>query len=109
MENNDELISQIPSEFVERVNTENALKKLRREAAYKAIDSERFYQNTRWVNEPSHSLTEWCVFIEDYVNEAKHILSRMDTPDANEKVKHIMRKVAALAVCAMEEHGSLPR
>ena len=48
---------------------------------YAAIDSERAYQNTRWNSETTtseglHSLEEWFTYIEDYVSEAKHVLSR---------------------------------
>ena len=49
------------------------------------------------------------MFIEDYVNEAKHILSRESKQVADSKGMDIMRKVAAMAVCAMEQHETLPR
>ena len=45
------------------------------------INGERDYQNKKWNSETTtsdgiHSVEEWLVYIEDYVNEAKHILSR---------------------------------
>ena len=82
-----------------------------RQEVYEAIDSERNYQNSKWnpqttTSNGRHSLEEWCVYIEDYVNEAKHILSRLPKQEADIQAIHIMRKVAAMAVCAMEQHGS---
>ena len=85
-----------------------------RQEVYGAIDGERIYQNSRWNPETTtsdgrHSLEEWYMYIEDYVNEAKHILSRLPRQEADPKALHIMRKVAAMAVCAMEQHGALWR
>lgn len=82
-----------------------------RKQVYKALDSERSYQNKKWNQNTTssrneHSLEEWFMYIEDYVNEAKHILSREARQDSDIKCLHIMRKVGALAVSAMEEHGA---
>jgi len=82
-----------------------------RSEVYAAIDSERAYQDKRWNSETTtsdgfHSFEEWFVYIGDYVNEARHILSRENKQDADIKVLHIMRKVAAMSVCAMEQHGA---
>jgi hypothetical protein len=73
---------------------------------YEAIDSERDYQAQKWGEKP-HSPEEWFLFIEDYVSEAKHILSRelYGYPKAME----IMRKVGGMAVAAMEQHGTTNR
>lgn len=82
-----------------------------RREVYDAIDSERAYQDSRWnasttVTEGKHSLEEWFVYIEDYVSEAKHILCREARQTADLKALAIMRKVASMAVCAMEQHGA---
>lgn len=82
-----------------------------RQEVYKAIDSERNYQNRRWnpdttTSDGLHSLEEWFMYIEDYVNEAKHVLSRHPRQMADVECIHKMRKVAAMAVCAMEQHGA---
>lgn len=90
---------------------------MKREDVYNIIDSERDYQNKLWVvrkegepdTEVTHSFAEWIMFIEDYLNEAKHMLSRESFVTANPKAGVIMRKVAALAVASLEEHGSEPR
>ncbi len=82
-----------------------------RQEVYNAIDSERDYQDGRWNSQTTtsdgrHSLEEWCTYIEDYVNEAQHILSRLPKQEAGPQALHIIRKVAAMAVCAMEQHGA---
>ncbi len=87
---------------------------MKREDVYKLIDGERNYQNSRWneqttISKNIHSPEEWFMYIEDYVNEAKHILSREVRQEADPKSMAIMRKVAAMAVCAMEEIETKPR
>lgn len=79
-----------------------------RAKVYELIDGERDYQGIRWnesttVSKNLHTPEEWFTYIEDYVNEAKHILSREARQTANPKAMAIMRKVGAMAVCAMEE------
>ncbi|MFC1453659.1 hypothetical protein ACFLQL_00580 [Verrucomicrobiota bacterium] len=84
---------------------------MEREQVYKIIDSERSYQDQKWNSETTtsdgiHSIEEWLMYIEDYVNEAKHILSREARQTANTKGMEIIRKVGAMAVCAIEQHGA---
>jgi hypothetical protein len=81
-----------------------------RQLIYVAIDSERDYQDSRWnenttASKGQHSPEEWYMYMEDYINEAKHILSREPVQSAYPKAMDIMRKVASMAVCAMEQHG----
>lgn len=79
-----------------------------RKEVYAAIDGERLYQDQRWVTDENphiHSLEEWLVYIEGYVNEAKHILSRNGAPDCYEGALHIVRKVTAMGVACMEQNG----
>ena len=85
-----------------------------REQVYALIDGERAYQAARWnenttTSKGDHSLEEWFMYIEDYVNEAKHILSREARQTSDPKAQAIMRKVAALAVSAMENLGAPAR
>jgi hypothetical protein len=87
---------------------------MKRSDVYKLIDVEREYQDAKWTPETTtsdgvHSVEEWLVYIEDYVNEAKHILSRNPKQDADKKSMENMRKIAAMAVCAMEQHETPPR
>jgi len=81
---------------------------MERTKVYELIDGEREYQDKRWTSETTtsrglHTPEEWFMFIEDYVSEAKHILSREARQTATPKAMAIMRKVGAMAVCAMEQ------
>jgi hypothetical protein len=83
---------------------------MKREQVYKAIDTEREYQNMMWnesttASKGQHSPEEWYMYMEDYINQAKHILSRENVQSSYPKAMDIMRKVASMAVCAMEQHG----
>lgn len=81
---------------------------LSRQSVYMLIDGERNYQDAKWPLH-LHSYEEWLVYIEDYVHEAKHLLARNDSDDVQEKVGAGMRKIAAMAVCAMEQRGAPAR
>lgn len=86
-----------------------------RKEVYEAIDTERDYQNQRWgvtPGEPTghnpHSVTEWLAYMQHYVNAGLAIAtmsSKKDDPDARRALEFV-RKVAALGVVAMEQHGA---
>lgn len=84
--------------------------KLTREEVYEIIDTERDYQDNLWLNmdgskHMKHSPEEWLVYIDDYSNEAKHIMSRQCNDVAVPQAMNIIRKIAAMAVCAIQQHG----
>ena len=78
---------------------------LSRSEVYDFINGERAYQDNKWrhLDDSEWSINDWVVFIERYLKEIKewtgHPREQMDA----------MRKVAALAVAAMEFRGSRPR
>jgi hypothetical protein len=88
---------------------------MKREDVYKLIDGEREYQNIRWINDHSisgthiHTPEEWIVYMEDYLDEAKHILSRIEGPGCYKDAMGIIRKVTAMGVAAMEQNDTPPR
>lgn len=87
---------------------------MKREDVYKLIDGEREYQDKRWnrettVSEGEHTPEAWLIYMEDYLNEAKHIISREATQTANPKAMEIIRKVTAMGVAAMEQIDTEPR
>lgn len=87
---------------------------MKREEVYKLIDGEREYQDKRWLSTPGsrhvhHTPEEWLVYIEDYVNEAKHLMAREPYDDCESRAMGIMRKIAAMAVCAIEQNGAPAR
>lgn len=94
--------------------TAKALGTASRREVYVAIDGERDYQK-KWENPEltdsggRHSNVEFLSYIRDYVEEALHIATRNPDPDARVFCTHSLRKVAALAVAAMEQNGVLHR
>lgn len=88
-----------------------------RKEVYRLIDGERDYQDSRWSNifesrnnkpdvpDESKSIAEWLNYIEFHLNEAKHAVYALEPKDATASI----RKVAALAVRAMEIHGAPER
>jgi len=82
-----------------------------RKEVYAAIDSERAYQDRRWntgttTTGGQHSVTEFLVFMRDYIEEALHTVSRNAEPGASEKALENVRKVTAMGVACMEQHAA---
>jgi hypothetical protein len=79
------------------------------EEAFQAIDQERDYQILRWATSEAeginHSNVEFLVYIQDYVQEALHFASRNNEQDVTPFTQDSLRKIAALAVAAMEQNG----
>ena len=85
-----------------------------RNTVYEHIDTERDYQDVRWSAEITetggkHSVTEWLIYMQDYIDEALHILSRAPEPQATEDATHIVRKITAMGIACLEYNGSYPR
>ena len=77
--------------------------KATREKVYEAIDGERQYQDFRWRRpQHNHSNTEFLVYINHYVQQAFAAVSMQDGDGATLSA---LRKIAALAVSAMEQNG----
>ncbi len=84
--------------------------KATRQVIYTAIDGERDYQEgwkdpTLTTSQGNHSVQEFLGYIQDYAAEAIHIGCRKPDPVSIEFGLHALRKIAALAVSAMEQHG----
>lgn len=82
-----------------------------RSEVYAVIDSERAYQEFRWNNstttsEGKHSFSEWVAYMEYYLGLAKKELATRARQEAYPDVTHIMRKVTAMGVAAMEQLGA---
>lgn len=81
---------------------------MNRQEVYALIDGERDYQDATWnanttASEGKHSPEEWIMYIENYLLEAKQILSRKSVQEGYPQAMAIMRKVGAMAVKAMEQ------
>lgn len=87
---------------------------LPRQEVFALIEGERAYQETRWnekttPSEGNHSPQEWLSYIRDYTEEALHIGARESDATSRQKQMNIMRKIATLAVAAMENNGAPAR
>jgi hypothetical protein len=78
---------------------------MERSRVYELIDGERAHQDRRWPGH-AHSVTEYLVYIRDYVEDALH---RVTHESGENGIKPNVRKIAALAVACMEEHGAPTR
>lgn len=90
---------------------------MERTEVYRLIDGERDYREQRWDNDTEtrsgkgdvpdkeKSIAEWLNYIEFHLDEAKHAVYALEP----KKAKASIRKIAALAVCAMEIHGAPER
>lgn len=82
---------------------------MKRIEIYKRIDDERDYQDAKWGHrrtlddtpDEENPIAEWINYIEYHVSKAKNCVYHLDTEGATVE----LRKVAALAVRAMEIHG----
>lgn len=84
----------------------------RRSEVYAALDSERAYQDMRQKRDqgqPFHSLEEFILYMDVYLADAKKIAATTWGPDALPKTLDFVRKVTALGVAAMEQHGAPQR
>lgn len=83
--------------------------KMERKEIYNRLDGERDYQDANWGSrrqmdgtpDEEKPVAEWINYIEYHVSKAKERVYHLDTVGAT----HELRKVAALAVRAMEIHG----
>lgn len=83
-----------------------------REEVYAALDSERAYQDTKGVENGGaphrHELESYVLYMDDYLRMLKTQLSRIWVSDGKPPLEALntLRKVTALGVAAMEEHGA---
>lgn len=85
-----------------------------RKDVYDALDSERAYQDQRWGNvgssqRPGHgerTLDEFALYIYGYATKLMANASEFANPETK---LHIVRKVGALCVACMEQHGAPKR
>lgn len=76
---------------------------MKREEVYRAIDSERDYQNEKWseFSDENNNWADWLLYIEHHLNKAKE--SVYDSH--NTSFLHEIRKIAALAVACGEQNN----
>lgn len=85
-----------------------------RTEVYTAIDTERAYQNKRWNRTDSdrnaghnpHSVAEWLTYMRYYIDKGLEAVTITNDPEAETAGLEFARKVAALGVVCMEQHGA---
>lgn len=87
---------------------------LTQEQVFELIRGERRYQDSRWnesttVTGGDHSFEEWIIYIEHYLAKAKTVLATTTKTVADPEAADNLRKVAALAVAALENNGGPAR
>ena len=80
---------------------------------YAAINTERDYQQDRWApsdlgatvaDADTRSIDEWSLYLQRYV--MRLVLHSADNPDERTEKLATMRKIAAMCVACMEQHGA---
>jgi hypothetical protein len=87
-----------------------------REDVIEALKSERAYQRRRWgfrqtdgtMIEASHDIYEWVLYIQDYLNEGLHGLSRKPDAEAYKFALDSLRKCVTMAIAACESENVDP-
>lgn len=84
-----------------------------RQEVYSVLDGERAYQlslaqKVGDATEYKHELESFTVYMQDYLNELTHSLSRNWRPEGIPTTNelNILRKITALGLAAMEQHGA---
>jgi hypothetical protein len=79
-----------------------------REEVYKAIDSERNYQDSLWSTDGGFSnpllIGEFLVLLDVYLRKAQDEWTAESKPEINSL--NTVRKIAGIAVNCMEQHGA---
>ncbi len=85
------------------------LKKIKREEVYKAIDTERNYQDKLGANRTAgeeHSVGDYVTMMQYYQNA---LVEAWTTTAGDDVALDVMRKIAGIAVHCMEDHGAPKR
>lgn len=85
-----------------------------REEVFNAINGEREYQDLSWCaattpTEGKHSITEFLVYMQHYMDIARKEASTQADPEATKRVLDELRKVVTLGVAGMEQNGVIFR
>lgn len=84
-----------------------------RTEVYAAIDTEREYQDHIWPQSegaelsPPHTVGEDILLLDEYVQRARALWTEEPKPESD--TLNFIRKIAAIAVRCMEQHGAPKR
>lgn len=75
-----------------------------RNEVYKALDSERDYQDVVWPDSAHLSIGDYLLMLEEYVFRGRREWVKEHQPELN--ALEMIRKVGGIAVRCMEQHGA---
>lgn len=80
---------------------------MERSEVYKAIDTERDYQDKKWAefSDSNNSWADWTIYIEQHLRKAKEHIYDSHNPKFLDEI----RKIAALCVACAENSYILKR
>lgn len=86
----------------------------KRSEIFDAIDGERVHQDKKWNSSTTasggkHEMESFIFYLDYYRSLLTPILSTRSQEDAYQECLPILRKMAALLVACMEQHGVVPR
>lgn len=84
------------------------------ETVIAALRGEREYQDERWNENTTtsggiHEVGAWLTFIRSYLRQAEEQISRGADPQASDAALHTIRKITAMGIACMEQHGAPER
>jgi hypothetical protein len=81
-----------------------------RQEVLNCINDEREYQERKFpMVEHLHELPTYLMYIKHYLNKAEFVLCNNGCKNSQEQALSQLRKIAALGVAAMEQHGIVER
>ena len=81
-----------------------------RTQVYEAIDGERDYQVTRWTRPtPNRTIDEWAMYFEVYARKLCDLAAITNNDERVPEKLDIVRKLSAMGVACMEQHGAPKR
>lgn len=85
-----------------------------RDEVYNALTKEREYQDKRWnatttTTAGQHSVAEFVLFMDTYIQDTKQTLSKHGEPEASKLALDNLRKITAMGVACMEQNGIVER
>ena len=79
------------------------------ETVTRAIDEERSYQAELNPNDDKMSIEAELLLLEEYIGKARAVWTTTFGDDGETPTRHMIRKIAVIAVRCMENHGAARR
>jgi len=90
----------------EQLQIDKKERQMAREQVYKAIDSEREYQDSMDGVSEAPSVASELILLEEYVGRARNTFTETFGDPEEQPTMNVIRKIAGIATRAMENHGA---